>query len=277
MASLLGTLVGSVGVERLPGRASFQMGLVETEAIVLQTFKLADADKIVVCMTANSGLVRGVARGARRMKSKFGASLEPFTLIRLTFFEKETRELVNICNSEILESHFGASGDGNVVQSLAHIAGLVKEFAPPNQADLRLFKMLRACLKAAASNPNLCAGIPVYAELWTLRITGLLPDQGLCGGCRKKLLETDGSLLYLSTEGILRCQDCGQMGGQRIGRQTHTLLTSIRYLSPEAWAQNYCASSDESKNSVSKIAADLVRRALEKEIYSGKVLPATAN
>jgi DNA repair protein RecO (recombination protein O) len=60
------------------------MGLVETQAIVLQTYKLADADKIVLCMTEKSGLVRGVARGARRLKSKFGASLEPFTLINLT-------------------------------------------------------------------------------------------------------------------------------------------------------------------------------------------------
>ena len=78
------------------------MGLVETQAIVLQTFKLADADKIVLCMTEKAGLVRGVARGARRLKSRFGASLEPSTLIQLTFFEKETRELVTIKSAEIV-------------------------------------------------------------------------------------------------------------------------------------------------------------------------------
>src|SRR5256886_4946279 len=66
------------------------MGIVETQAIVIQTFKLADADKIAVCMTEKAGLIRGVAHGARRLKSRFGASLEPFTLIRLTYFEKES-------------------------------------------------------------------------------------------------------------------------------------------------------------------------------------------
>ena len=87
------------------------MGIVETKAVVIQTFKLADADKIAVCMTEKAGLIRGVARGARRLKSKFGASLEPFTLIRLTYFEKESRELVTIKESEILKSYFGAAKD----------------------------------------------------------------------------------------------------------------------------------------------------------------------
>src|SRR5919107_1117308 len=97
------------------------MGLVETEAIVLQTYKLADADKIVLCMTEKAGLVRGVARGARRLKSKFGASLEPSTLIHLTFFEKETRELVTIKSAEIVESYFEAASDADAVEGLVYI------------------------------------------------------------------------------------------------------------------------------------------------------------
>jgi DNA repair protein RecO (recombination protein O) len=56
---------------------------------VLRTYKLAEADKIVVCMTHDAGLVRGVARGARRLKSRFGASLELWTVCDLTYFEKK--------------------------------------------------------------------------------------------------------------------------------------------------------------------------------------------
>ncbi len=61
------------------------MGLVETEAFVLRTYRLAEADKIVVCLTRDAGVVRGVARGARRLKSRFGAGLEPCTLVSLSF------------------------------------------------------------------------------------------------------------------------------------------------------------------------------------------------
>ena len=60
------------------------MGLVETEAFVLRTYKLAEADKIVLCLTREAGLVRGVARGARRLKSRYGASLEPIADVTLT-------------------------------------------------------------------------------------------------------------------------------------------------------------------------------------------------
>jgi len=61
------------------------MKLVTTDAIVLRSYNLAEADRIVVCLTRSVGLVRAVAKGARRMKSRFGAALEPFTLIRLSF------------------------------------------------------------------------------------------------------------------------------------------------------------------------------------------------
>ena len=60
------------------------MGLIEAEGIVLRSYNLAEADKIVVCLTRHAGVVRTVARGARRLKSRFGAGLEPFTIIALT-------------------------------------------------------------------------------------------------------------------------------------------------------------------------------------------------
>src|SRR5215213_9511848 len=110
------------------------MGIVETQAVVLQTYKLADADKIVLCMTEKAGLVRGVARGARRLKSKFGAGLEPFTLINLTFFEKETRELVTFKDAEIVKSYFDAAWDSQAFEGMVYLLELIKEFALPHQA-----------------------------------------------------------------------------------------------------------------------------------------------
>ena len=56
------------------------MALSETEALVLRTYNLAEADKIVVCLTRENGVIRGVAKGCRKLKNRFGAALEPFTL-----------------------------------------------------------------------------------------------------------------------------------------------------------------------------------------------------
>ena len=64
------------------------MATIETEALVLRTYNFGEADKIVVVLTQSAGVVRGVANGCRKLKSRFGAALEPFTLIKLTWYER---------------------------------------------------------------------------------------------------------------------------------------------------------------------------------------------
>src|ERR1043166_8365500 len=127
-----------------------QMRLVTTDAIVLRSYNLAEADRIVVCLTRSVGLVRAVAKGARRMKSRFGAALEPFTLIRLSFHERENRDLVALSSAEILTSYFNLNSRVESAELLAYMGELVAEFAPPHEADERLFRMLAACIESLA-------------------------------------------------------------------------------------------------------------------------------
>jgi DNA repair protein RecO (recombination protein O) len=245
------------------------MGLVETQAIVLQTYKLADADKIVLCMTEKAGLVRGVARGARRLKSKFGASLEPFTLIQLTFFEKETRELVTIKGAEIVKSYFGSAGNAEAFEGLVYLLELVREFAPPHQADERLFKMLRACVDFLARAPSESQAVSTYTELWTLKLTGFLPEFKACGLCGRALDDSFAGQRYISAEGVLWCEHCYAGGAQRLGREAYRLLSSTRRAGPQEWALEYAEADEESRRVVSETARRLVRRALEREPRAG--------
>ena len=245
------------------------MGLVETQAIVLQTYKLADADKIVLCMTEKAGLVRGVARGARRLKSKFGASLEPFTLIHLTFFEKESRELVTIKGAEIVKSYFEAAGNAEAFEGLVYLLELVKEFAPPHQPDERLFKMLRACVDSMAHNPRGSPAISAYSELWTLKLTGFLPELKACGGCGTTLDESFRGRRFISHEGVPWCETCAGGGAQPLAAEAYRLLSSTRRSGPSEWALKYSEADEDSRRVVSETARRLVRRALEREPRSG--------
>src|SRR4029079_10951401 len=56
----------------IPQPAFHLMALTETEALVLRTYNLAEADKIVVCLSRSHGLIRGVAKGCRKLKNRFG-------------------------------------------------------------------------------------------------------------------------------------------------------------------------------------------------------------
>src|ERR1044072_1943275 len=95
------------------------MALFETEALILRSYNLAEADKIVVCLSRSAGLIRGVAKGCRKLKNRFGASLDPFTLINLTYYEKENRELVSFRQAEILKSRFNLSSNAPLLSGFS--------------------------------------------------------------------------------------------------------------------------------------------------------------
>src|SRR5262249_62007070 len=86
-------------------KAVSTMPLHKTEAFVLRTYALKEADKICVFLTRDHGKLRGVAHGARKLRSRFGSALEPFTEVALTYYQKEARELVSISTCDILRSH----------------------------------------------------------------------------------------------------------------------------------------------------------------------------
>ncbi|MBA3242828.1 MAG: DNA repair protein RecO [Acidobacteria bacterium] len=248
------------------------MGLVKTGAIILRTYKLAEADKIAACLTEKSGMIRGVARGARRLLSKFGAGLEPFTVVNLTYFEKEGRELVTIKESEILRSYFHVALEPETIETLEYLAQLMEEFAPPRQVDERLFRMMRACVEAAAQSPTQVEAVARYFELWILKLSGFLPDILNCVDCRKRLGDNPASA-FLNFERGLRCADCSGEGELYISTGTQTQFASMHTFGPSEWAQRYMMLSRKSQEMLSDVTRRWVRNALEKEPRRGRLSP----
>ncbi|HLQ00338.1 MAG TPA: DNA repair protein RecO, partial [Candidatus Limnocylindria bacterium] len=83
----------------------------ESEAIILRTYPLGEADRLVSFLSRSWGRLRGVAAGARRTRSRFGSTLELLSHVRIWFFERETRELVRINQCELVESFLKAQQD----------------------------------------------------------------------------------------------------------------------------------------------------------------------
>src|SRR5215207_7015749 len=72
------------------------MPVYTSEALILRTYKLGEADRIVVFLTRDRGKKRGVARGARRAKSRYTGALESLTRAGVAYYERELRDLVRI-------------------------------------------------------------------------------------------------------------------------------------------------------------------------------------
>ena len=238
------------------------MALVNTEAIVLRTYNLAEADRIVLCLTRSAGLVRAVARGARRMKSRFGAALEPFTLIKLAFYEKENRELVTITDAEILKSHFVLAGRLETAEVLAYMGELVSEFAPPHEANERLFRMVVACVDALAATPEAARLLLRYFEVWLLRLGGLFPEVRVCGECGASI--GDEQSVYLDGEVKLHCETCSRSSATTLLRDTRRAMIAIQRLTPVQFASQFAQLSDQAEAQLAGLTHRLIIRALER-------------
>ena len=237
------------------------MRLVTTDAIVLRTYNLAESDKIVVCLTRSSGLIRAVAKGARRMKSRFGAALEPFTLIKLTFHERENRELVNMSAAEILQSHFDLTSDLESAEVLAYMGELVAEFAPPHEEDELLFRMLTACVEALAQEQGRERALTRYFEIWLLRLAGLFPDLRSCAACGVQL---DASAnISLDSELRPRCQKCSPGNASLLSPEGLKIIRATHQLSPANFAEKQRLSERQNAE-IGDLTQRLITRAIER-------------
>ncbi|MEP6637036.1 MAG: DNA repair protein RecO [Acidobacteriota bacterium] len=239
------------------------MALSETEALVLRTYNLAEADKIVVCLTHANGLIRGVARGCRRLKNRFGAALEPFTLLQVSFYQKENQDLVSLRQTEIIRSHFNLTSDAETLTGLAYMADLVIDFSPPYEPNEKLFRMLRACLEAVAESPRDLQTILRYFEIWLLKLEGFLPDIRRCTECHSTFGEND--LAFLGSDLVLRCRVCSQGTGTALSRKLHRQLRATQKLAPGVFVKESREVSTATLREMGDLTHQLIGRVLDRQ------------
>lgn len=183
------------------------MPLYTSEALILRTYKLGEADRIVVFLTRDRGKRRGVAKGARRARSNFGGALEPLTRAGVTYYESERRELVSLNYAEAERSPL-ASHDPLACAYAEYFAELIDEWAPEGDPSEMLFRLASATLDALAADvpaPRLAR----YFEYWLLRLQGVYPGFKVCPGCRSELgREAAVAARWVPSIGQLVCEAC---------------------------------------------------------------------
>jgi DNA repair protein RecO (recombination protein O) len=239
------------------------MPLIETESLVLKTYNLAEADRIVVFLTRDHGVVRGVAKGAKRLKSRFGSTLELFSEIDLSYFQKEERELVSIQKAELSNSYFSEAADPAFLNTFSYISDLLLQFTPPSDPNERLFRMMKACLAAASRDRSGLPAIQLYFELWLLRLGGYLPDWSWCDDCKTAFGPQDEASLRGGFQ--LHCDRCRKSSGvMQVSPRHREMFRTIQTLPPKdfiTWAADRFADI----NDLSTVMKRLISQVLGKE------------
>ena len=244
------------------------MPLVETESLVLKSYNLAEADRIVIFLTREHGLVRGVAKGAKRLKSRFGSSLEPFSKINLEYFQKEERELVSIQHVELVRSCFEAASEPAFLQTFSYIADLLISFAPPHDPNETLYRMVSACIEVGKNSRQDLANVRLYFELWLLRLGGFLPDWNGCDNC-KRILAADETG-NLKADFALLCSNCRRSSGAQPITPIHReIFNGAQRLSPADFIQ-FSSDKPDAAGEVSGILKRVISTVIGKEVASEK-------
>jgi DNA repair protein RecO (recombination protein O) len=181
------------------------MPIKESEAIVLRSFPLGEGDRLVSFLDRQFGRLRGVARGARLPKSRFGSTLELLSYIRIEYFERENRDLVRINRCELIESFLDLQSDYQAGVFLALISEITeavlgeREVADP---QFRLLLLTARAIRKYGPSPTVLA----YFCFWTVKLGGWLGSLDTCTRCGKSVAPDSGHI-SVGSSGLI-CGDC---------------------------------------------------------------------
>lgn len=176
------------------------MSLYRDEGVVLRTYKLGEADRIVVLMTRDHGKVRAVAKGIRKTKSKIGARLEPMAHVEVLLYRGKELDVVN--QVETIDPAPALHDDLDRMTQAMAVLEAVDLAAPDRERSSELYTMLVGALRSLADRPSpmLLAGF--YLKMLTLE--GVGPQVTACVGCGS----VDGIVSFDVQRGGVQCSAC---------------------------------------------------------------------
>jgi DNA repair protein RecO (recombination protein O) len=161
------------------------VAVLTSEAVVLRTWPVHEADLVVSFFTREYGKMKGVAKSALKSRRRFGGALEPMTLARAWFVEKPKQDLVRLDQLEIMRSPLSLPVDAVRMAVLSLYAEVLEQALPEHDAQETVFRLIVSVLEQTT------VGQPwmplTYFELWMTRLMGLLPDIAHCTACGETL------------------------------------------------------------------------------------------
>ena len=166
------------------------MSSYKTKAIVLKSYNLGEADKILKLFSSENGLVDAVAKGARKIKSKFGGRLEVFNFLELEL--SKGRNLDVICQAELIKNFRNIPEDFNCFLFSQYICEIIlKTHFSQTEITPLISRLLFSCLNefncATGENVYNLQKIAVFFIAKFLKITGYPPLIHSCCVCGKEI------------------------------------------------------------------------------------------
>jgi DNA repair protein RecO (recombination protein O) len=130
------------------------MGLRSTRAVVSNTMRMSNSSKLVSLITEQYGLVKVMARGARRPQSRYGAALEPVTLIESMYYHRDNREIQTLGSVEIIEAFSRIKSDMRMLAAASCMVESSQTVTMPEDPSAGTFMLLKESLEDLEGSPE---------------------------------------------------------------------------------------------------------------------------
>ncbi len=201
------------------------MPLVRTRGIIIRSQRWGDADRIVTVYSPNLGKIRGVARGARRMKTRFGGVLEPFGLVELTLFQKTAEALGQISQIDLVASFSAIRENLTVMTAAARMVRMVEAITVDRDPNYEMFVALVHGLESLSPETDVALTTLLF-QIHILGHTGFRPQLDSCTECGQSARQR--TLQWFSPRlGGMVCEECGQRG---VGRMLVLSRGSVAFI-----------------------------------------------
>lgn len=204
--------------------------LKRTEGIVLKTFPFGEADLIVTYLTPDMGVIKSFAKSPRKIKSRFGSSLEPLTRSRISLWGKEDAALPRLTQSDIIHPFQALRDSLSCFSVVSEIIELTINCLPEKDMNNKAYPLLLHTLgdienemtessvlknrgdgdsnrtKNGLGLRDLLLG---HYKVKFLELAGFAPKLDVCARCAQK-----GYHFYIS-QGSVLCEKCAKVEAAR--------------------------------------------------------------
>jgi len=209
------------------------VGLRKTQAVVIGRMALGESDRLVTFYTREFGKVRGVAKAARRQRSRFGSALELFTQGQLLFFETERSDLARVDAFDIIHPFQAVGEDLERLTLGSWVVECLGRLSADWDPSPTLYGLLLRALKALEG-----PGRPARAAFcFAIRAVDLLGHRlrlDRCLECGKPSPFSGGAARLDFTAGGVVCAPCAPYGSDGVALSGAAVAT-LRRLRTLSW------------------------------------------
>ena len=150
--------------------------IIRTEAVVLRSLDYGETSQIVTLLARERGKIGVMAKGARRTKSSFGATLQPMAYTQVVFYYKPTRELQILSESSHVESFHRLRRNLESITIGLRIVELVDAMMEEENPQPEVFALTVRALRRLNQTEERVANLWPYVQLRMAELLGIAPS-----------------------------------------------------------------------------------------------------